>query len=113
MVFFASRLLVESSSFAAVEGPAMITEAKKKHNFVDALATQMRYALLTKNSRLQILIRPTEMQLRKRGQRGWHLYGTIEGPLDAERLLDEMIKQALQELEGISRETERSGKFRP
>jgi len=73
----------------------MITEVKNKSNFVDALATAMRYAVLTKNNRIQILIRPKPKQLRKRGQRGWELFGTIDSDVDAEKMLEQIVKRAL------------------
>ena len=81
----------------------MITEVKSKNNFVDALATAMRYAVLTKDGRIQILIRPKPKQLRKRGQRGWQLFGTIDSEVDADVELEEMIKSALGELENRGR----------
>jgi hypothetical protein len=88
----------------------MITEVKGKNNFVDALATAMRYAVLTKDGRIQILIRPKPKQLRKRGQRGWQLFGTIDSEVDAEAELEEMIRRALGEFENVGRSQERHKK---
>jgi hypothetical protein len=70
-----------------------------KDNFTDALAMDVRYALLTKSGRIQVLVKPTAKQLRKRGKRGWHLFRTIESQADAPRLLEEIIQQAVAEVE--------------
>jgi hypothetical protein len=79
-----------------------------KDNFADALAMNIRYALLTKSGRIQVLVKPTPKQLRKRGKRGWHLFRTIESQEDAPRLLEESLQQALAEVE--SGETFSNGK---
>jgi hypothetical protein len=72
---------------------------KSGDNFVDALTKDHRYAVLTKTGRIQILLRPTVKQLRKRGKRGWHLSGTVDsGDGDGQALMD-MIQRAFQELE--------------
>jgi hypothetical protein len=79
-----------------------------KDNFADALAMNMRYAVLTKNGRIQVLLKPTAKQLRKRGKRGWHLFRTIESQADAPRLLEESFQQAVAEME--SSESSPNGK---
>jgi hypothetical protein len=72
---------------------------KSGNNFVDALSKEHRYAVLTKTGRIQILLRPTVKQLRKRGKRGWHLYGTVDSSDgDGQTLLD-TIQRAFRELE--------------
>ena len=73
----------------------------KKHtnNFVDALATEMRYAVLTKRGRIQILVRPTPKQLRKRGKRGWDLQTTVDDNSSAGQVLDEVIKRTILQME--------------
>jgi hypothetical protein len=81
-----------------------------KNNFADALAMNLRYAVLTKNGRIQVLVKPTAKQLRKRGKRGWHLFRTIESQVDAARLLEECFQQALAEVE--TNETSTNGKKR-
>jgi uncharacterized protein YbaP (TraB family) len=75
----------------------MIKEARIKNRFVDALATDIRYAVLTKSGRIQILVKPSSKQLRKRGQRGWHLYGTVESQSDAPQLLQDLLDAVLKE----------------
>jgi hypothetical protein len=90
----------------------MITEVKGKNNFVDALATAMHYAVLTKNGRIQILIRPRPKQLRKRGQRGWQLFGTIDSEAEADVLLNDMLKRALRELQSNGAEREKPKKIK-
>ncbi len=88
----------------------MITEVKSKSNFVDALATAVRYAVLTKDGRVQILVRPKAKQLRKRGQRGWELFGTIDSEVQGEGELEEMIRRALDEVESTARVREKQKK---
>ncbi len=90
----------------------MITQVKGKNSFVDALATAMRYAVLTKDGRIQILISPKPKQLRKRGQRGWQLYGTIDRDGDDESTLEDMLKKAIHELESSGREREKPRKIK-
>jgi hypothetical protein len=69
------------------------------NNFTDVLAMNVRYAVLTKNGRIQILVKPTAKELRKRGQRGWHLFHTIDSQADAARLLEDSFQRALDEIE--------------
>jgi hypothetical protein len=71
---------------------------KSGDNFVDALAKEHRYAVLSKTGRIQILLHPTAKQLRKRGKRGWHLYGTVDSDGDGQTLVD-TIQGAIRELE--------------
>ncbi len=73
--------------------------ARNTNNFTDALATEMQFAVLTKTGRIQILVRPTAKQLRKRGTRGWHLFGTVDVQADARQILDETLKRAIGEVE--------------
>src|SRR5205085_11568996 len=77
----------------------MIKEARIRNHFVDALATDVRYAVLTKEARIQILVRPTSKQLRKRGKRGWHLFGTVESHADAPQLLQDLLHGVLKEMD--------------
>src|SRR5258708_6738213 len=74
---------------------------KNKNNFTDALAMDVRYAVLTKKSRVQILIKPSAKQLRKRGKRGWHLFSTVESSADSGTLLNEAVTRALGEAERV------------
>lgn len=69
------------------------------NNFVDALDRENGYAVLTKEGRLQILIKPTAKQLRKRGKRGWQLFGTVESQPGAGQTLIETVRRAITELE--------------
>jgi hypothetical protein len=77
----------------------MKKSTKNGDNFVDALERQDRYAVLTKTRRIQILVRPTAKQLRKRGQRGWKLYGTVENSPDASRALIDIVQRAVLDME--------------
>jgi len=98
-----ARFFAQFRSTCPWEKCRMISPTKKKHNYVDALATAMRYAVLTKESRIQILIRPTAKQLRKRGKRGWQLFATMGKDRNAQQVLEETVKQALHELETKNR----------
>lgn len=77
--------------------------ARKSNNFADALATDMQFAVLTKTGRIQILVRPTAKQLRKRGKRGWQLFGAVDNQTDARQILDDTLKRAIQEVESAGR----------
>jgi hypothetical protein len=72
---------------------------RKTNNFADALATDMQFAVLTKTGRIQILVQPTAKQLRKRGKRGWRLFGTVTDRTNAGPILDDIVRQAISEAE--------------
>src|SRR5262249_39352559 len=75
-------------------------------DFADVVAIMtMRYAVLTKRSRIAVLVKPTAKQLRKRGKRGWQLFRTIDSQTDAARLLEESLQAALAEIENNRRFT--------
>jgi hypothetical protein len=74
-----------------------------KNNFADAVAMKVRYAILTKKSRVEVLVKPTAKQFRKRGKRGWHLFRAIDSQADAFHLLEEAFQGALAEVEGNGR----------
>jgi hypothetical protein len=89
----------------------MKTKGKNKHNYVDALENEHLYAVLTKQSRIQILVQPTVKELRKRGKRGWRLFGTVDGDLpDAGPILTVTIQRAIQELDSTCATVENNGK---
>jgi hypothetical protein len=76
---------------------------KNKVNYVDALETAPRFAVLTKPGRIEILVQPTAKGLRTRGKRGWRLFRTVDNRLsDAGHVLTEAIQQALQEMESTN-----------
>ena len=74
-----------------------------KNNFADVLAMNVRYAVLIKKQRIQILVKPTAKELRKRGIKGWHLFRTIDSETKAARLLEESFQNALVEIENHGR----------
>jgi hypothetical protein len=84
-----------------------------KNNFADAVAMNVRYAVLTKKSRVEILVKPTAKQLRKRGKKGWHLFRAIDSQADALPLLEDGFKGALAEIEGNGRSANGKKKLRP
>src|SRR5438270_8180356 len=87
---FASPLGIEQSRELNMK-----KTTRKTKNFADALATEMHFAVLTKIGRVQILVKPTAKDLRKRGKRGWQLCGTVDYQTDAVAVLDELIKKAI------------------
>jgi hypothetical protein len=85
-----------------VEEHLMKNGMKNKNNFTDVLGMDVRYAVLTKRRRVQILVKPTPRQLRKRGKKGWHLFSTVDSSPDAGQFLNEALAQALADAERIS-----------
>ncbi len=74
----------------------------KGNNFCDSLGKRsLRYAVLTKENRVQILLNPTPKQLRKRGKRQWHLVQAIENEVDARQTLNDAVHAALVDLETV------------
>ena len=72
---------------------------RQKHNFADVLATELQFAVLTKPGRVQILVHPTAKQLRRRGKRGWRLFGSVDDDPNSEKTLDEIVKEAIAAVE--------------
>src|SRR5260370_8237657 len=74
-------LLLDSASCIGFHRPRELRMKKtngKSKNFVDALATDLQFAVLTKRGRVQILVKPSAKELRKRGKRGWQLFVTLD-----------------------------------
>jgi hypothetical protein len=71
-------------------------ETQSMDHFTDALGRDLRYAVLTKRGRIQILLRPSAKELRKRGKRGWQLFGTVQGDGQGVPTLVEMVQRAVQ-----------------
>jgi hypothetical protein len=72
---------------------------RKSKNFADALAKDLQFAVLTKSGRVQILVKPSPKELRKRGKRGWQLFGTVDDPANASAVLDDIVNKAISEVE--------------
>jgi hypothetical protein len=83
---------------------------RKSNNFADALATNQHFAVLTKSGRVQILVKPSAKELRKRGKRGWQLFGTVDDQTDAAMVLDEIVKKAISEVEMTCGDSDRKKK---
>lgn len=79
---------------------------KQKDSFVEALSADVQYAVLTKPGRIQILVRPSTKQLRRRGQRGWHLFGTVVDSADPRGSLAATVEQALVQTEANGKPAE-------
>lgn len=75
----------------------MAKKVRVETSFVDALEKSHRYAVLTKAGRVQILIKPSAKQLRKRGKRGWQLHGVVDEEAESERTLLEMVRGAIRD----------------
>jgi hypothetical protein len=83
-----------------------------KKNFADVLAMDVRYAVLIKKGRIQILVMPTAKELRKRGKRGWRLFTAVDSQADAEHLLLEAFQSALAQMETREAAPDSNGKKR-
>jgi hypothetical protein len=84
--------------------------SRQNHNFADVLAAELQFAVLTKPGRIQILVKPKAKQLRKRGKRGWQLFGTVEDQPDPVSILDEILKRAILEVESADSAANGKGK---
>ena len=82
----------------------------KIKNFADALATDLQFAVLTKPGRVQILVKPSAKELRRRGKRGWRLFGTVEDRTEAAVIVDELIKKAIAEVDPAAADGDRKEK---
>jgi hypothetical protein len=78
----------------------MSKESKNKNSSESAPAAGVRYAVLTKRGRIQILMKPSPRQLRKRGTRGWDHLGSVEEQPNAGQILTDLLNQAIREVEG-------------
>ena len=89
----------------------MRAKPKTKTSYVDALQNEHLYAVVTKQGRIQILVQPTIKCLRQRGQRGWHLFDTVDNGLpDAASILTATVQRALQEMETTGAPVQSNGK---
>jgi hypothetical protein len=67
-------------------------------NWADIMDKKPAYVVLTKENRLQVLIRPSTKQLRQRGKRGWSLVTTIDAPGNNSTVPDSLREAMLQTL---------------
>jgi hypothetical protein len=72
-------------------------------SWTDVLAREPAFVVLVRQNRLQVIVRPGQKQLRRRGQRGWAVAAAIDaaaggGPVPPE--LREAVVQALEALDG-------------
>jgi hypothetical protein len=86
------------------------TDIQSMNHFADALGRALHYAVLTKSGRIQVLVRPSTKELRKRGKRGWQLFGTVEGDDGALPTLLEIVQQAVSGMEAATDTAGRDGK---
>jgi hypothetical protein len=86
------------------------TDTESTNHFADALGRALRYAVLTKSGRIQILVKPTTKELRRRGRRGWQLFGTVEGDDGALATLLEVVQQAVSGMEAATDTAGHDGK---
>ena len=85
-------------------------DTQSKNHFADALGRALHYAVLTKSGRIQVLVKPTTKELRKRGKRGWQLFDTVEGDDEAMPTLVEMVQRAVTGMEATSDTAGQDGK---
>ncbi len=64
-------------------------------NFTAEADREYRYAVLSREGAVQILVRPTANDLRMYGEQGWDLVRAIENPLGAWLLLQETLRTAV------------------
>ena len=69
-------------------------------SFRRRLGLGLHYAVLMKSGRIQILVKPSAKELRRRGKREWQLFGTVEGDDNTGPSLMKMVQRAVQEVEG-------------
>ena len=50
-----------------------------KRNWADLMGKGLAYVVLRKGNRVQVLVGPTDKQLRRRGRRGWRVT-SADGP---------------------------------
>ena len=75
-------------------------ENVKGDNYCDSLGMMhLRYAVLSKENRIQLLVNPTRKQLRERGKRQWRLVQAIDGDRNAAEFLQQAIESALRSVE--------------
>jgi len=87
-------------------------------NWADLISNDLAFVVLSKGNRVQVLVRPNEKQLRRRGKRGWslltaiHMSDSSNGQMPLPDELREAIMQALTDL--TTREPgKKAGKLRP
>ena len=85
-------------------------DTQSLNHFADALGRALHYAVLTKSGRIQVLVKPTHKELRKRGKRGWQLFATVEGDDKAMPTLVEMVQRAVTGMEATSDTADQDGK---
>jgi hypothetical protein len=90
----------------------MKKSTRQTDNFVDVLATELQFAVLTKPGRIQILVKPTAKQLRKRGKRGWSLFGSVDNHLNSEQALNGILREAILKVEPEDGAENKKGKKR-
>lgn len=76
----------------------MKNTSQSKTHFADALGRTLEFAVLTKKSRIQVLVKPSDKRLRKCGKRQWQLFGTVEGDHNARSTFLKMIQSAVQKI---------------
>ena len=72
-------------------------------NWADVLDRDSAFVVLTKQNRLQVIVRPSRKQLRRRGKRGWEVAAAIDavgGSGPAPAALREAIAEVLEVLHG-------------
>jgi hypothetical protein len=71
-----------------------------KRNWADLMGKGLAYVVLRKGNRVQVLVGPTDKQLRRRGRRGWRVIasGGDPGPFEVTDGLREAVLDGLAQL---------------
>jgi hypothetical protein len=80
-------------------------------NFVLGWPTGLRYAVLTKEGGVRILVRPTARQVRECGVQGWVLLNAIRSQPDTWGVLQETLRRAIPETDGSAGSTDHGSEF--
>lgn len=76
----------------------------KALNWADVLNRKLDFVVLHKENRVQVLVRPTQKQMRRRGKRSWKVAAAIDaldetnGHASLPRALQDAVLQTLREM---------------
>jgi hypothetical protein len=74
-----------------------------KRNWADVMGKGLAYVVLRKGNRVQVILGPTDKQLRRRGRRGWRVAASGGGPEPSE-VTDDLREAVLNGLAQIVRD---------
>jgi len=71
-------------------------------NDSDTLTKTVRYAVLKKQSRILVLLNPSDKDLRRRRKRCWELVTALEPQPHARQALDKALTQAIHDIDQLA-----------